>query len=71
MTADLVAVSPPTAARVFTISVATRWLLDQLRVIAGEIGRREIPRIARNMVGDMPQTLMRHFFPDFFLHRRR
>jgi hypothetical protein len=23
------------------------------------------------MVGDMPETLMRHFFPDFFRHRRR
>jgi hypothetical protein len=51
---------------VFAINVATGWLLDQLRVIADEIGRGEIARIARNMVVDMPRSLARHFFRDFF-----
>jgi hypothetical protein len=42
-----------------------------VRVNAYEIARREIPRIALNMVVDMPRSLMRHFFRHFFVHRRR
>jgi hypothetical protein len=51
---------------VFSIIIATNWLLDHVHVIADESGRKEIARIARNMVGDMPRTSMRHFFRDFF-----
>jgi hypothetical protein len=29
-------------------------------------GRKEIAGIARNMLVDMPRSLMRDFFPDFF-----
>lgn len=45
--------------------------LDHVRGIAGYRARRETPRIPRNMPAEMPTTLVRDLFPDFFLHRRR
>jgi hypothetical protein len=64
--------SPAAAqARVYTINNASVWLLDHLHAIADEIGPKEIARIRRNMVLDMPISSARHFFRTFFLHRRR